>query len=139
MRILAIDYGTKRIGIAISDPTGTLASPLETIPAYPFERFVDRLKQIILEKEVSLILVGMPRSLNGQYGESANRVLDFVNVLKAAVTVPVKTWDERLTTVQAQRSMHDAGGKTKDFRQKLDSMAAAVLLQSYLDANPGQN
>lgn len=136
MRVLAIDYGTQRIGIAISDPTGTLASPLETIPANPIERFLERLKQIVQEKEVSLILVGMPRSLNGQYGESANKVIEFVNMLKITVTVPVKTWDERLTTVQAQRRMLEAGSKTKDFKKNLDRMAAAVLLQSYLDSHP---
>lgn len=136
MRVLAIDYGTQRIGIAISDPTGTLASPLETIPANPIERFLERLKQIVQEKEVSLILVGMPRSLNGQYGESANKVIEFVNMLKTTVAVPVKTWDERLTTVQAQRRMLEAGSKTKDFKKNLDRMAAAVLLQSYLDSHP---
>ncbi|MCX7872520.1 MAG: Holliday junction resolvase RuvX [Verrucomicrobiae bacterium] len=134
MRVLAIDYGTKRIGIAVSDPTGTLAVPLETIPATPFDKFLERLRQIIQEKEVSLILVGMPRSLSGEYGESANKVREFVDALKETIHVPIKTWDERLTTVQAQRSMLETGEKTKSFKKKIDRMAAAVLLQSYLDS-----
>lgn len=139
MRILAIDYGTQRIGLAISDPTGTLASPLETIPAHPFDRFLDRLKQIIQEKDVTLILVGMPRNLNGSYGEAANKVIEFVKAVGANIAIPIKMWDERLTTTQAAKSMIQAGVKTETFKKKLDRMAAAVLLQSYLDSHPHQN
>lgn len=134
MRILALDYGTHRIGVAISDETCTIAQPLETIEATPFAKFLQRLKQLISEKEVSLIIVGMPRNMDGSYGESANKVREFVNVLKDAIAIPVKTWDERLTTVQAQKYMINAGMRRSDRKKSVDKTAAAILLQSYLDS-----
>src|SRR5216117_833973 len=103
MRILAIDHGTKRMGVAVSDELGMIAQPLEFIPAEPFAKFLGRLKEIIREKEVELILVGMPRNMDGSYGPAALKVQEFVAVLKDAVAIPIKTLDERLTTVQAQR------------------------------------
>ena len=103
MRILAIDHGTKRMGIAISDELGMIAQPLEFIPAQPLAEFLDRLKEIIQQKQVELILVGMPRNMDGSYGPAALKVQEFAAVLRDAVTIPIKTLDERLTTVQAQR------------------------------------
>src|SRR6266508_4848934 len=103
MRILAIDHGTKRMGIAISDELGMIAQPLEFIPTEPFAELLDRLKEIIRAKQVELILVGMPRNMNGSYGPAALKVQEFVAVLKDAVAIPIQTLDERLTTVQAQR------------------------------------
>lgn len=133
MRILALDYGTHRIGVAVSDPTCTIAQPLETIPASPFADFLQRLKQLLKEKEVALIIVGMPRNMDGSYGASALKVQEFVNALKDATPIPVRTWDERLTTAQAHRSMTSLGVKKKARKQKIDQTAAAILLQSYLD------
>ncbi len=135
MRVLALDYGTHRIGVAISDETCTIAQPLETIPASPFAEFLQRLKLIVREKEVSLIIVGMPRNMDGTYGTAALKVQEFVNALKDAIPTPVKTWDERLTTVQAHRSLLHAKKKTR--KQKIDQTAAAILLQSYLDSLTG--
>src|SRR5215510_8371891 len=103
MRILAIDHGTKRMGIAISDELGMIAYPLEFIPAEPFVDFLARLREILKEKQVDLILVGMPRNMNGSYGPAALKVQEFVAVLKSAITVPIRTWDERLTSTQAHR------------------------------------
>lgn len=134
MRILGIDYGTHRIGVAISDETCTIAQPIETISASPFSDFLQRLKELVREKEISLIVVGMPRKLDGSYGAATVKVQEFVNALKDAITIPVKTWDERLTTVQAQRSMISLGAKRKDRKQKIDQTAAAIILQSYLDS-----
>ena len=90
MRILALDHGTKRIGVAVSDETKTIAQPLEYIPAEPFAGFLERLRQLIREKEVSLILIGLPRNMDGSYGPAAEKVQTFVGVLGGAITVPIK-------------------------------------------------
>jgi putative Holliday junction resolvase len=136
MRILAIDYGTKRIGIAISDELKMLAHPLEFIPAQPFDGFVERLRALLREKEVELMLVGMPRNMDGSYGPAALKVQEFVGVLKNLFTVPIQMVDERLTSVQAQRFLHEAGVKTRDQKGKVDQMAATLILQGYLDNLP---
>ena len=134
MRVLALDHGTKRIGIAIADPTGTLAQPVGYWPMEPFAAFMERLRGLLVEKEVALILVGMPRNMDGSYGPAAQLVDQFVSVLRTALTVPVRTWDERLTSVQANRLLIEGGMRRDKRKQKVDSVAAAVLLQSYLDA-----
>ena len=134
MRVLAIDHGTKRMGIAASDELGILAQPLEFIPADPFGKFLDRLKEILEEREIEQILVGMPRNMDGSYGPQALKVQDFVAVLKKSVLQPIKTWDERLTTVQAAGALRASGKKAKQQKEKVDAAAAAVLLQAYLDS-----
>lgn len=134
MRVLDLDHGTKRIGIAIADPTGTLAQPVGYWPMEPFAAFMERLRGLLVEKEVALILVGMPRNMDGSYGPAAQLVDQFVSVLRTALTVPVRTWDERLTSVQANRLLIEGGMRRDKRKQKVDSVAAAVLLQSYLDA-----
>jgi putative Holliday junction resolvase len=136
MRILALDHGTKRIGVAVSDEMKMIATPLEFIPAEPFANFITRLKQILNEREVELILVGLPRNMDGSYGPAALKVQEFVAVLKGALTVPIKTWDERLTTVQANRFLIQADVRRGKRKEKVDQTAAAILLQSYLDG-PG--
>lgn len=133
MRILALDHGTKRIGVAISDELKMIAQPLEFVPAEPFAAFTARLKELLLEKQVELILVGMPRNMNGSYGPAALKVEEFVAVLKTAVTVPIKTWDERLTSAQANRFLIQGNVRRDKRKEKVDKMAAAILLQSYLD------
>ena len=134
MRVLAIDHGTKRMGIAVSDELGILAQPLEFIPADPFDKFLDRLKEILGDREIEQILVGMPRNMDGSYGPQALKVQDFVAVLKKSVLQPIKTWDERLTTVQAAGALRASGKKAKQQKGKVDAAAAAVLLQGYLDS-----
>ena len=134
MRILALDPGTKRIGIAISDELKMIAQPLEFVPAEPYVDFLARLKEIIREKEVELILVGMPRNMDGSYGPAALKVREFVAALRDAVTVPIQTWDERLTSAQAQRFLIQGGVRRKERKEKVDKTAAAILLQSYLDS-----
>ena len=137
MRILAIDYGTKRMGVAISDEMKIIAQPLLYLPSQPFDQFVARLKEIIREKEVELIVVGLPRNMDGSYGPAALKVQEFVAVLKDAVTIPIQTLDERLTSVQANRFLTEAelGGRRR--KEKVDKSAAAVLLQGYLDGRTG--
>lgn len=138
MRILALDHGTVRIGVAVSDELKMIATPLEYIPAEPFAAFLDRVRVLIREKEVELILVGMPRNMDGSYGPAALKVQEFVAVLRDSVAVPVRTWDERLTSAQANRFLLQGNVRRDDRRQKVDKMAAAILLQSYLDSlGPG--
>ena len=133
MRILALDPGTKRIGVAISDELRMIAQPLEFILAEPFAEFLARLKQIIREKEIEMILVGMPRNMDGSYGPAALRVQEFVAVLKDSIAVPLKTWDERLTSAQANRFLIQGNVRREKRKEKVDKAAAAILLQSYLD------
>ena len=134
MRILAIDHGTVRMGVAISDELGLMALPLEFIPAEPLAPMLERIKTLIREKEVSLVLLGLPRNMDGTYGPAALKVQEFAAVLKDVIPVPIKTWDERLTSVQANKMLRQAGIKGKDQRQRVDASAAAILLQGYLDA-----
>ena len=134
MRILALDHGSKRIGVAASDEMKVIATPLEFIPAHPFAAFLVRLKELIRDKEVELILVGMPRNMDGSYGPAALKVQEFVVVLKKAVAVPIKTWDERLTSAQANRFLIAADVRRSKRKEKVDQTAAAILLQSYLDS-----
>ena len=133
MRILALDHGTKRIGVAVSDETKTIAQPLEYIPAEPFSDFLDRLKKLLLEKEIDLVLIGLPRNMDGTYGPAAQKVQTFVAVLHNAITVSIKTWDERLTSSQANRILIQGKVRRDQRKEKVDKMAAAILLQSYLD------
>jgi putative holliday junction resolvase len=134
MRILALDPGTKRIGVAVSDETKTIAQPLEWIPAEPFAGFLERLKQLLLEKEIDLVLIGLPRNMNGTYGPAAQKAEIFAAALKVAITVPILMRDERLTSLQANKMMIQGNVRRDKRKQKVDQMAAALLLQSYLDA-----
>ncbi|MBE0541399.1 MAG: Holliday junction resolvase RuvX [Verrucomicrobia bacterium] len=134
MRILALDHGTKRIGVAVSDELKIIATPLEYILAEPFADCLARLKEIVREKEVDLIIVGMPRNMDGTYGPAALKVQEFVAVLKDALTIPIKTLDERLTTVQAQKFLIQGNVRRAQRKEKVDKTAAAILLQSYLDS-----
>ena len=134
MRVLAIDHGTVRMGIAISDELKMIAQPLEFIPAEPFSGFLDRIKFLLSEYEVELLLLGMPRNMDGSYGDASIKVKEFEAILKKSTTTPIKTFDERLTSVQANRALTLGRVKKKKKRKNVDAMAAAILLQSYLDS-----
>ena len=134
MRVIAIAHGTVRMGIAISDELKMIAQPLEFIPAEPFSGFLDRFKALLQEYEVELVLLGMPRNMDGSYGEASIKVREFEAVLKKSITIPIKTFDERLTSVQANRALTEGKAKKKKKRQSVDAMAAAILRQSYLDS-----
>jgi putative Holliday junction resolvase len=135
--ILALDLGRARIGVAISDELQLLAHPLETIPAD--SQATPRLAQIIREKKVDHVVVGIPRQMNGQIGAAATEALSFVEKLRAILPCPVATWDERLTTVAAHRALRDAGKKTRDTRAYVDQVAAQIILQGYLDRRQASN
>ena len=136
-RILALDFGRARIGVAISDELQLLAHPLETIRAN--EKPTERIAEIVCEKKVDLVVAGIPKRMNGQIGTAATEVLQFVDKLRAILPCPVVTWDERLTTVAAQRALRDAGKKTRDTRGYVDQVAAQMILQSYLDRRAYEN
>jgi len=129
--ILGLDLGQARIGAAISDELQFLAHPLETIAAN--EQAPSRIAEIVRERKVDHVVAGVPRRMNGQIGTAATEVLQFVEKLRAILPCPVVIWDERLTTVAAQRALRDAGKKTRDTRGYIDQVAAQMILQSYLD------
>ena len=129
--ILAIDFGRARIGAAISDELQLLAHPLETIAAN--ERSAARVAEIVCERKVDRVVVGIPRQLSGKIGAAASEALGFVDKLRAILRCPVVTWDERLTTVAANRALREAGKKTRATRGYVDQVAAQMILQGYLD------
>ena len=125
------------MGIAGSDALGMMAHPLECIPAEPFDNFLQRLREILAERETEQIVVGMPRNMDGSFGPQALLVQDFVAALNKSVTVPVVTWDERLTSAAATERLREAGVNARDAKKKVDASAAAVFLQDYLDSFAG--
>jgi putative pre-16S rRNA nuclease len=146
-RILAIDPGTRRIGVALSDPTATIATPLETITAAGARRAAEQLAALCRRHEVALVVVGWPRNMDGSRGPSARQAEALAERLRAAVSVPVELWDERLSTAAAERSLIEADVRRDERRRTRDRVAAAVILQGYLDArrsrlsqiDPGHN
>lgn len=136
MRYLALDHGTKRIGVAVSDELKMIAQPLEYIPTEPLDVFLARLKQLLVEKEVERIFIGMPRNMDGSFGPAAEKVREFIAILKTEIGVPIQTLDERLTSAQANRVLLQGNVRRADRKEKVDAMAAAILLQSYLDNAP---
>jgi len=129
--ILGIDFGRARIGVAISDELRLLAHPLETIPAN--KDAGKRIAEIIRERKIDKVVVGIPRQMSGEIGVAANEALEFAAKLRALLPCPVETWDERLTTVAANRALRDAGKKTRQTRKFVDQVAAQMILQGYLD------
>jgi putative Holliday junction resolvase len=134
MRVLAIDYGSARVGLALSDPTGTLARPLPFLPAKADPKLAREIAALAALEKAETILLGLPRHMNGQLGEAAARVQAFAAVLRQCTAIPIHLIDERLSTVQAGRQLQEAGKSSRHQRGHIDSEAAAVLLQGYLDA-----
>ena len=133
MRVLAVDPGTKRVGVAVSDPSGTIAQALATVPAEPHDTLAYRLAGIAREREAGRIVVGLPRRMDGSEGPEAKSARALAEALRHAAKVPVELVDERLTTVAAERSMIDAGARRSKRRETVDQIAATLLLQSHLD------
>jgi putative Holliday junction resolvase len=129
--ILGIDFGRARIGLAISDELRLLAHPLETIPAN--KDSAKRIAEIVRERKIDKVVVGIPRHMSGELGAAANEALEFASKLRSLVPCEVETWDERLTTVAANRALRDAGKKTRQTRNIVDQVAAQMILQGYLD------
>ena len=138
MRILALDMGERRVGIAVSDPTGTIARPLRTLVRGSREEDFAAITALVAEHDVELVVVGQPLSLDGAEGPQARRVARYAEALAARLPVPVVAWDERFTTVAAEEILRQNRRKKKRqarTRGEVDSIAAAVILQGYLDSH----
>jgi putative holliday junction resolvase len=133
-RILALDLGKRRIGLAISDELGITAQGLETLQRIRVREDVAKLAQLVRERNVSLILMGNPVNMSGREGRQSDYARDFGERLRAATGVDVKLWDERLTTVEAQRVLRQSGISLQKRTQAVDRLAAVILLESYLDS-----
>jgi len=134
-RIVGLDVGEARIGVALSDPLRLTAQPLLVLERETEEADLQRIQFLIDSHEAELVVVGMPVSLSGAEGPAYERMQKFVRALADALPVPVVTWDERLTTVEAQRRMRAAGEGEREQRGVVDKVAASIILQSYLDAH----
>lgn len=133
MRIMALDVGSRTIGIACSDALLMTAQGIETIRRTSLENDFNRLRELILEYEVHELVVGMPKNMNGTKGDRAEKTEEFVEKMKAVIEVPVTFWDERLSTVMAERQLIAADVSRKKRKGVIDKMAAVVILQGYLD------
>jgi putative Holliday junction resolvase len=133
MRFMGLDFGDKRIGIALSDPEALIASPRETLRRDGLDRDIDRLIELARTEEVDEILVGMPISMDGSHGPQAKKVMKFIHILAERSGIPVVPWDERLTTVAAERALLEGNVSRAKRRHVIDKVAAAYMLQSYLD------
>jgi putative Holliday junction resolvase len=132
-RVLGIDVGSVRIGLAVSDETHTLASPLATLPNDP-RTLWPRLAREMHERQVARVVIGLPRRLDGSEGEAAEHARRFAAELTRRTAHVVEFWDERFTTAAAERSLIESGVRRRRRREVIDAVAAAVLLQSWLDA-----
>lgn len=135
-RILGIDPGDARVGLALSDELGMLAHPFETITIKKTDP-VARIAEVVREKGVTTIVVGVARNMDGTFGPAAEKCRALIEQIRAAVPgCPVIAWDERLTTVSAQRAMRESGRKAKDQKSVIDQAAAQIILQGWLDSQP---
>jgi len=133
MRVMGLDYGEKTIGVAVSDELGWTAQGLEVIRRQTPERDLERLKELIRQFEVQELVVGLPKNMNNTIGPSGENCIAFAELLKETLHMPVHLWDERLTTVSAQRTLLEADVSRKKRRQVVDKLAAVLILQGYLD------
>jgi putative Holliday junction resolvase len=132
---MALDVGGRRIGVALSDPTRVLASPLTTLRAEPRERALGEIAALVRRHEVVEVVVGLPLTLSGEVGPQAQLIAQFAEMLKAELSIPVHLFDERLTTVAAERMMIELGMKPEQRKARIDEVAASIILQDFLDSN----
>lgn len=133
-RLLGIDLGRARVGVAVSDELGMLAHPVETIRADT--DVARRIAELVRDKNAERVIIGLPRHMNGSSGIGATEAMAFARKLQTLVPCEVVTWDERLTTTAANRALRESGRKTRDSRGIVDQVAAQMILQSYLDSLP---
>ena len=133
MRILAVDPGSKQVGLAISDPTGTIATALSTLPAMPAETLAARIASAAAEQSADRVIVGLPLRLDGSRGPEAAAAERLAAGVRKASRLPVQTVDERLTTAAAERSLIEGGVRREKRRASIDRVAAVILLQGHLD------
>jgi len=131
-RIIAIDYGDARTGVAISDLTGTMTGDALTIEEWNAERLAQRLAYLAKERDGGLFVLGLPKNMDGTEGPRAEKARQFAELLKEASGLDVKFWDERRTTIEAHNILHATGKKEKKHKGKVDAVAASLMLEGYL-------
>jgi len=134
-RTLAVDYGDRRTGLAVSDPTGIIVQPLPPIETEDLEELIERIVQTAQEQEAGTVVVGMPLRLDGTVGSRAEKTRKLIERLRASLAVSVEEWDERLTSAEAEEILRQAGLNWRKRKGKLDTVAAVLILRSYLQAN----
>lgn len=138
MKVMAVDYGKKRIGTAISDADGRIAFPLETVPAAPaLTASVESVARLAERQGAALVIVGLPLAMDGTPGPAARHCQRFADALAARLAVPVRTWDERFSTRQAERSLIESEVRRERRREVVDQVAASLILQTFLEARAG--
>lgn len=137
MRIIGLDFGSKTVGVAVSDPLGITAQGLEIIrreSPKKLRRTLARIEELIIEYEVTEIVLGYPKNMNNTEGERCEKTVEFKEMLERRTQLPVTLWDERLTTVSADRTMMESGIRREERKQYVDQIAAVFILQGYLDS-----
>lgn len=137
MRILGLDYGSKTVGVAVSDPLGLIAQSVETIwrkQENKLRQTLARIEELAAEYQAEKIVLGLPKNMNNTIGERAEKTLEFREMLERRTGLPVVMWDERLTTVEAERTLMEASVRRENRKQYLDQLAAVFILQGYLDS-----
>ena len=133
-RVLGLDLGARRIGMAVSDPMGWTAQGLPTLERRSEQQVIAEIRRLVEELGVGRIVVGLPRNMDGTIGPEARKALTFVETLRASLGLPVETWDERLTTVAAHKSMMEGRLSRARRKRSVDRIAAQLILQGYLDS-----
>ncbi len=133
MRYLGIDFGTKRLGLAISDEMGIIAGKYGTLDSRGIKNDLSRIKDIIEKEGVQTVIVGYPRNMDGSSGDSAGKVEAFVKGLREIVDIPIETWDERLSSVSAEKLLIKGDVRRKKRKKVIDQVSAVIILQNYLD------
>ena len=133
-RIIAVDYGDARTGVAVSDLTGTMAGETLTIQEWNAERLAQRLAFFAKERDTERFILGLPKNMDGSEGPRAEKARQFGGMLEKCSGIPVTLWDERRSTIEAHAILHAAGKKEKKHRSNVDAVAASLLLESYLDS-----
>jgi putative Holliday junction resolvase len=138
-RVMALDVGGRRIGVALSDSTRVLATPLTTLRAEPRARVIAEIAALVAQHEVAELVVGLPLTLSGEIGPQAKLVEIFAAELRQALRAPIHMFDERLTSVAAERLMQDLGIKPERRKARIDEVAASIILQDFLDTHRGRS
>ncbi|WP_446899414.1 Holliday junction resolvase RuvX [Clostridium sp. LBM24168] len=134
MRILGLDIGDRTIGVAVSDPLGITAQGITTIKRKNIDKDIEELAKICNNYNIELIVSGLPKNMNGTLGPQSEKVIGFCDIIEEKIKLPVKMWDERLTTVAANRAMLEADMSRKKRKKIIDKMASTYILQGYLDS-----
>lgn len=137
MRVMGLDYGSKTVGVAISDPLGITAQGIETITRKEenkLRKTLARIEELVKEYEVESIVLGFPKNMNNTIGDRAEKSLELKAVLERRIGIPVIMWDERLTTASAERTLIESGVRRENRKQYVDKIAAVFILQGYLDS-----